>query len=356
MGTDAPVDGRRGRAAWPLRWVAAVVPVIAALFGPVTPVFAAPVAGARYSGMDHPAWRREAGRRIHADDRSALVRGAEHQGLAGRARACQPVVALRRRRRRQFGDSSGTRVTSSGFAVARTAGQGQKTLRLQGRFVGGSRAIVRLELRSARRGGCVFRARFVTHVTYRLKGSCTPRGTKTLARSATGRVFLHVDADDVGAYTGHAYGCLFASRERFSLSEDVEPDLYVAAAATAGSTAALAIYECPTDCGGRIAIIDLTTAQTLREDEVGPLCNQPTDEPPEVSALVLAPSGSYAYIADPEYGGGTRPPSVKDVVKNVAGTPTLLDCGTTIAPKSLTLADTTLTWSNGGQPRTAPLE
>jgi hypothetical protein len=256
----------------------------------------------------------------------------------------------------QFGGPSGTRVTSSGFAVRRTAGDGQKTLRLQGRFVGRSRAIVRLELRSARRGGCVFRAWFVTHVTYRLKGSCTPRGTKTLASSATGRVFLHVDADDVGAYTGHAYGCLFASRERLALSEDVEPDLYVAAAATVGSTAALAIYECPTDCGGRITIIDLTTAQTMREDEVNPLCNQPTDEPPEVSTLVLAPSLSYAYIADPEYGDRTSPPSVKDVVKNVAGTSTLLDCGTAIAPKSLTLADGALTWSNGGQPRTAPLE
>src|SRR4029079_6372236 len=117
-----------------------------------------------------------------------------------------------------------------------------------------------------------------------------------------------------------------------------------------------AMYECPTDGGGRIAIIDLTTAQTLREDGVDPLCNQPTDKTPEVSALVLAQSGSSAYIADPEYGEATRPPSVKDVVKNVAGTATLLDCGTAIAPKTLTLADTTLTRSHGGQPRTAPLE
>jgi len=94
----------------------------------------------------------------------------------------------------------------------------------------------------------------------------------------------------------------------------------------------------------------------MREDEVDPLCNQPTDEPPEVSTLVLAPSLSYAYIADPEYGDRTSPPSVKDVVKNVAGTSTLLDCGTAIAPHSLALADGALTWSNGGQPRTAPLE
>ena len=355
MGTDARVHGGQARALWALRCVAAVVSVVAVL-GAVTPVFAAPVAGARYSGMiiPHGVGKLGVGFMPTTDRRSFEPPGArDWQGAHVRASRSLPCVGDDEW---QFGGPSGTRVTSSGFAVARTAGQGQKTLRLQGRFVGGSRAIVRLELRSARRGGCVFRARFVTHVTYRLKGSCTPRGTKTLASSATGRVFLHVDADDVGAYTGHAYGCLFASRERFSLSEDVEPDLYVAAAATVGSTAALAIYECPTDCGGRIAIIDLTTAQTLREDEVDPLCNQPTDEPPEVSALVLAPSGSYAYIADPEYGEATSPPSVKDVVKNVAGTPTLLDCGTAIAPKSLALGDGTLTWSNGGQPRTAPLE
>jgi hypothetical protein len=355
MGADARVHGHQGRALWALRCVASVVPVVAML-GAVTPVFAAPVAGARYSGMiiPHGVGKLGVGFMPTNDRRSFEPPGArDWQGAHVRASRSLPCVGGDEW---QFGGPSGTRVTSSGFAVRRTAGHGQKTLRLRGRFVGRSRAIVRLELRSARRGGCVFRARFVTHVTYRLKGSCTPRGTKTLASSTTGRVFLHVDADDVGAYTGHAYGCLFASRERFSLSEDVEPDLYVSAAATVGSTAALAIYECPTDCGGRIAIIDLTTAQTTREDEVDPLCNQPTDQPPEVSTLVLAPSLSYAYIADPEYGDRSSPSSVKDVVKNVAGTSTLLDCGTAIAPKSLTLADGTLMWSNGGQPRTAPLE
>ena len=353
MGTDARVHGGQGRVLWVLRGVAVVVSVVAVLAA-VTPVFAAPVAGARYSGMiiPHGVGKLGVGFMLTTDRRSFEPPGTKDwQGAHVRASRSLPCVGGDTW---QFGDPSGTRITSSGFAVRQTASDGQRTLRLRGRFVGRSRAIVRLELRSARRGGCVFRARFVTHITYRLKGSCTPRGTKTLARSATGRVFLHVDADDVGAYTGHAYGCLFASHERLALSEDVEPDLYVAAAATVGSTAALAIYECPTDCGGRIALIDLTTAETLREDEVDPLCNQPTDEPPEVSALVLAPSLSYAYIADPAYGDRTK--SVKDVVKNVAGTPTLLDCGTAIGPKSLTLADGTLRWSNGGQPRTAPLE
>jgi hypothetical protein len=94
----------------------------------------------------------------------------------------------------------------------------------------------------------------------------------------------------------------------------------------------------------------------MRSDDVNPFCDQPTDEPPEVSALVLAPSGAYAYTADPKYGEATNPPSVKDVVKNAGGTTNLLDCGSAIAPHSLALADSTLTWSNGGetgQPRSS---
>lgn len=338
-----------------LRLVSAVVPV-AAVLALVTPVSAAPLAGARYSGV---SFRSDFGKLVvgftpTTDRRSFEPPGAiDWQGAQVVASRSLPCVG---RQEWQFGGLSGTRVTSSGFTVRRTGGHGQKTLALRGRFVGRDRAIVRLELRSARRGGCVFRIRFVTRVTRRLEGSCTPRGTKTLARSATGRIFRQLDTDDLGGHTNHAYGCLLATHKRFFLSEDEEPDLWVAAAATAGSLAAIAQYNCPVDCGGAIDIVDLTDARTMRSDDVNPFCDQPTDEPPEVSALVMAPSGAYAYTADPKYGEATNPPSVKDVVKNAGGTTNLLDCGTAIAPHSLALADSTLTWSNGGEARTAPLE
>jgi hypothetical protein len=333
-----------------------MVASLVAVLVPVTPVSAAALAGARYSGATSRSGdgKLAVGFTVTTDRRSFEPPGArDWQGAHVVGSRSLPCVG---RHEWQFGGLSGTRLAGSGFVVRRTAGSGQKVLRLRGEFVGRSRAIVRLELRSARNGGCVFRARFVTRVTRRLEGSCTPRGTKTLARSDTGRIFRERDTDDLGGHTHHAYGCLFATRKRFFLSEDEEPDLYVAAAATAGPLAAIAQYNCPTDCGGRIDIVDLTSAQSMRSDGVAPFCGQPTDQPPEVSALVLAPSGSYAYTADPAYGQVVSPPSVKDVVKSVGGTTTLLDCGTAIAPHSLTLADSTLTWSNGGQTRTASLE
>jgi hypothetical protein len=333
-----------------------MVASVVAILSPVTPASAAALAGARYSGVTSPPGNGKLaiGFTPTTDRRSFEAPGAsDWQGAHVLASRSLPCVG---RQEWQFGGLEGTHVAGSRFTVGRTAGRGQKILRMRGQFVDRSRAIVRLELRSARDGGCVFRTRFVTRVSRRLDGSCTPRGTKTLARSDEGRVFRERDTDDLGDHTRHAYGCLFATRKRFFLSDDEEPDLYVAAAATAGPLAAIARYNCPTDCGGRVDIVDLTSGRRVRSDGVAPFCDQPTDQPPEVSALVLAPSGSYAYTADPAYGQPTSPPSVKDVVKGVEGTTTLLDCGTAIAPHSLALAGSMLTWSNGGQKRTASLE
>jgi hypothetical protein len=225
-------------------------------------------------------------------------------------------------------------------------------LYLQVRFAE-RRASVRLVLRSARRGGCVFRTRFAAKVTRRLEGTCTPPRTATLARSASGRIYAQTDADDRGGRTRNAYGCQFGERKRFFLTQHEPPDDYVAAAATGGSLGAVARYVCPLDCGGSVAVVDLATGQQVRRDDVAPMCNQPTTQPPEVASLVLAPSGSYAYIAG---GYFDQPPAVNDVVKNVAGSNTLLDCGTGIAPRSLSLSGSTLSWLNSGEPRTAPLE
>ena len=103
---------------------------------------------------DHPARRRKlaVGFMPTTDRRSFEPPGArDWQGahvLASRSLPCVGGDEW------QFGGLSGTRVTSS-VRGWRTASQGQKTLRLQGRFVGGTRAIVRLELRSARAvAGC----------------------------------------------------------------------------------------------------------------------------------------------------------------------------------------------------------
>jgi hypothetical protein len=243
-------------------------------------------------------------------------------------------------------------VNGSTFTVRRAARQGKDTLGLRVQFAK-RRAVIRLTLRSARRGGCVFRTRFVAHVTRRLQGTCTPPRTATLARSASGRIFAQTDADDLGGRTRNAYGCLFAERKRFFLSQHEPPDDYVAAAATAGSLAAIARYVCPTDCGGSVDIFDLATGQRVRRDAVAPMCDQPTTQPPEVTSLVLAPSGAYAYIAR---GYFNQPPAVNDVVKNVAGNNTLLDCGTAIAPRSLSLSGSMLSWLNSGEARTAPLD
>ena len=246
----------------------------------------------------------------------------------------------------------GSVVDGSDYTVRRTARGGADTLRLHAKFAG-RRATVQLTLRSTRHGGCVFRTRVAARVTQRLQGTCTPAHTTTLARSATGRIFAQRDAADLGGHTRNVYGCLFAEGKRFYLSQHEPPDDYVAAAATAGSLGAVAVYVCPADCGGAVEVVDLTTGQPARRDDVEPMCNQSRDQPPEVARLVLAASGSYAYVA----GGYDDPPTaVKDVVKNVGGANTLLDCGTNIDSRSLSLTGTTLSWLNGGERQATPLE
>jgi len=150
MGTEARVHGGLGGVLWALRGVAAVVPVMVVL-GAVTPVFAAPVAGARYSGViiPHGVGKLGVGFMATTDRRSFEPPGVrDWQGAHVRASRSLPCVGGDEW---QFGGPSGTRVTSSGFAVAGTAGHGEKTLRLRGRFVGASRAIVRLD---SLRGRC----------------------------------------------------------------------------------------------------------------------------------------------------------------------------------------------------------
>jgi hypothetical protein len=248
--------------------------------------------------------------------------------------------------------ATGTHISGAGFTVLRSARQGQDRLSLRGRFLH-SRVRVRVRLRSTRQQGCSYGTTLTARLTRRLKGSCNPRRTTTLARSSTGRVFAERDAADLGGATRNAYGCLFGTRERFFLTEHESPDDYVAAAAIADPLVAVANYRCPADCGGRVDVVDLRLGQPVRFDYIQPMCNQDTGQPPEVSALALAPSGSYAYIAG-AYAGAR--PSINDVVKNVGGENTLLDCGAGIAPRSLTLGGSTLRWSNGGMTHTAPLD
>ena len=316
------------------------------------PVHAAPLAGARYYGAvaDPEAGRIAVGVTPTADRQWFEPSGPrEWQGSHVVASRSLPCVG---RREWSVAGQKGTHVTGSTVTVGRAARNGTDRLRLRVRFAK-RRAFIDLVLRSARRGGCVFRTRFVAHVTRRLQGTCTPPRTATLARSASGRIFAQTDADDLGGRTRNAYGCLFGVRKRFFLNQHESPDDYVAAAATAGSLGAIARYVCPTDCGGSVEIVDLATGQGVRRDDIAPMCNQPTTQPPEVTSLVLAPSGSYAYIAR---GYFTQPPAVNDVVKNVAGNNTLLDCGTAIAPRSLSLSGSMLSWLNSGEPRTAPLD
>jgi len=176
---------------WALRGVAAVVPVMVVL-GAVTPVFAAPVAGARYSGViiPHGVGKLGVGFMATTDRRSFEPPGVrDWQGAHVRASRSLPCVGGDEW---QFGGPSGTRVTSSGFAVAGTAGQGEKTLRLRGRFVGASRAIVRLELRSARarwlrvpcsvRHACDLSAQGFVHAAGHEDAGAQRHGSRLLAR------------------------------------------------------------------------------------------------------------------------------------------------------------------------------
>jgi hypothetical protein len=138
-----------------------------------------------------------------------------------------------------------------------------------------------------------------------------------------------------------AYGCLFSRGRAVRLDDDFDPDSDLRLFRLAGPYVAYAQDFCPMGCGWNIYLVDLRNGKkvTINIGVEGYKGGPATD-------LVLAPSGSVAWIVD----GTPNQVEAQDALGR-----RVFDAGEGIAPKSLELRGSTLTWVNSGVVRSETL-
>jgi hypothetical protein len=184
-----------------------------------------------------------------------------------------------------------------------------------------------------------------TGVGARTRVPCGPAAAHTLASSAHARVY---------SARGAAFGCAVGGNGAFRLgvtTHCIGSDL-VGPIAVAGQIAAYASERCGIDTGStEVLVRNLRTGKRL---SASPAVASPGPESfASVDSLVARPDGAAAWIAQASSLGNHQ--------KNVelrrvdARGQSLLDSGPAIAPRSLRLRGSTLTWRHGGQPRSSTL-
>jgi hypothetical protein len=179
----------------------------------------------------------------------------------------------------------------------------------------------------------------------RTRMPCGPAAAQTLASSSRARVY---------ASRGAAFGCAGDGGRSIRLgktSNCIGSDR-VGPVAVAGEIAAYASERCGIDTGfTQVLVRNLRTGKRL---SASPAVTVPGPESfPSVDSLVARPDGAAAWIAEAS--------SLGNHLKNVelrridARGQSLLDSGPAIAPRSLHLRGSTLTWRHGGKPRSSSL-
>ena len=170
------------------------------------------------------------------------------------------------------------------------------------------------------------------------KPKCSAKGSTTIARTVTVRVY------EVGDLDHTVYGCLLSTGKRkalatyqscgCSISDEPRPRIWLNRA-----TVALNPYGCPPigiegECAGSVFSLDLRQRVRKYQDSV-----------PKgyVSQLVLRTNGSFAYIAD----GGVRKADSAGAAE--------LDAGP-VEAGSLARAGGIVYWTKAGQPFSARLQ
>lgn len=172
--------------------------------------------------------------------------------------------------------------------------------------------------------------------------TCAAKGATTVALNPQARVYVRSQRGDADQHL--LIGCLLRSGRTTHLDswfscgcsrgDEIGPQVWLR-----GTVVALNDYSCPPDpllggCVGGAHTFDLRTRRTLRRANTGTA----------VSALVLGPGGSFAYVSS----GGA-------VAKSDAGGEGVLDAGPGVDPTSLAVAGARVYWTRGGAAQSAVL-
>ncbi len=182
--------------------------------------------------------------------------------------------------------------------------------------------------------------------------TCRLAGSKTVVKNSTARIFekaVRLPVED-GFENGYrVYGCLYSKNRRFliGLQKEVDGDsewIDRKLVRLAGPFVGYAHgFDFGMDGGQFVEVGDLRTGKRVYRTE--------NDNLVKVFDLELGKSGSVAWIADEEESSPNRGVSAWGASTGR----TLLDSGPDVSRRSLTLSATTLSWTKGGERRSAPL-
>jgi len=175
---------------------------------------------------------------------------------------------------------------------------------------------------------------------------CGLRGAPTLTATRLARVYEH---------RGAVYGCAMSGGRSYLLggSRNCIATPLVQAVALAGQLAAYGVERCGVDTGSAQVIVRrLSDGQQLRESsaitgQVGPESHQSVD------SVVLRADGAVAWIVQAD--SIIRHSSEVEVNRADRRGEAQLDSGPEIAPRSLRLRGSTVTWAHSGSVRSATL-
>jgi hypothetical protein len=180
-----------------------------------------------------------------------------------------------------------------------------------------------------------------------VQARCLPLGARSLAASRTARVY---------SWHGAVYGCVDATGQLRKLGGAGvcnRPDGAVAPVTLAGTVLAYGLERCGVDTGSStVVVLNLSTG--IRRADV-PAATLPAgaESYSSVTALVLRRDGAAGWIARSASLAGRR--TIYEVHRFAGGKSSLLDSGGSIAPGSLRLAGSLMTWRHGTATRSARL-
>lgn len=326
---------------WPLRML-----VLAAflLMFPSPAAAARPIEGARY--LDYEVQTRL---KVSEDGRSLSPRSIVDAKLFQPSSCNRPAPAVRLGSRRHL-----VRISPGGRFrfVKRTAGL---VIRVRGRFATRDRVRVGYLARPRRKralprgcGGGPTRLSAHRAGPIRMR-NCRTHRAKTLLLTATGRVFEEFvwrpgrSGPSGNSWIDAAYGCLFFQNEPFGLGQVDDDDFDLDVLQLVGPYVAYEVQGCVgLGCGFSLVVRDLRDGGKFRDESTSP-----------VGDLELKENGSVAWIATSNF--DPAKPMRWVWASDSLGT-RLLDEGPDIAPGSLALNGSMLSWVNGALSRSATLE
>ena len=156
---------------------------------------------------------------------------------------------------------------------------------------------------------------------------------------------------------GFVYGCSrrTALRTKLGKSRICISALLVDPVVVAGNDVAYGAETCGVDTGNTQVIVRrLTDGKQLRAESA--VTGQVGVESYEfISSMVVKPDGAVAWIAHARSLAGKGPNPIEVHAADAHGT-SLLDSGPAVAPDSLRLRGSKLTWTHGGAVRSATLD